>query len=68
MTLQNFKELKTNVKSLEKVHNPSSGKLVYVILNNIKYRQTRKGNDLTRKQLEYFEYMNDFDLDTPINL
>jgi len=68
MTLQKFKELKTNIKTLEKFHNPTSGKLVFVTINEVKYRQTRKGTDLSRNQLKYFEYIDDFDLDTPINL
>jgi len=68
MTNQLFKQIRTNVICFEKVHQPISGKIVGIILDDIKYCQGKSACKLTRKQLEYFEYLNDFEVIKPLNL
>ena len=68
MTNKDFKEIRTRVLTLEKVHQPTSGKIVGILLNGILYSQGRKSDKLTRKQLEYFEFLNDFEIDKAQNI
>ena len=65
MTNKYFKEIRTGVYTLEKVYQPASGKIVGILLNDILWSQGRRADKLTRKQLEYFEFLNDFEIDKP---
>ena len=68
MTNKKFKEIKTNMISFEKVFQPTSGKIVGIIINDIRYHQGRTADKLTRNQLEYFEFLDDFKIENPITL
>jgi hypothetical protein len=60
MTNAKFKQLKTNIKTFTKIHQPISGKLVGVEINGTEYFQSKKRGNLSTKQLEFFEFLPDY--------
>ena len=56
MKNKDFKNLHSTMKTFEKIEQPTSGKLVGVIVNGNKYNR----KNLTRTQLASFEHMPDF--------
>ena len=66
MTNKYFKEIRTGVYTLEKVHQPTSGKIPdYNKHESFTIVKDRESGKLTRNQLEYFEFLNDFEIDKP---
>ena len=68
MTNKKFKEIKTNIKSFEKVINFVSGNLVAIIINGVTYSKSKKEGALTIKQLEEFTFLSDFESKDGISL
>ena len=60
MINKDFKKLKTNIKSFSKNTNWNDN-LISIIINGKDYQASRKASGLTKKQLEYFKYIPDFE-------
>ncbi len=64
MTHKAFKQIRTNVHHLQHVHQPTSGKLVAIVINHTHYSTTGKRSDpnrLTARQLAYFTHLPTLD-------
>ena len=60
MTNKDFKIIKTNITTFEKVFHFVSDKLNAVIINGVKYSKLKSEGKLTTSQLSEFEFLNDF--------
>jgi len=67
MNNKKFKEIKTGVKSLEKIYLGFKDKVVAVEINGSRYSILKQEGGLTAKQLEFFEFMPDYNGE-PINI
>lgn len=67
MTNGKFKQIRTNVHEFEKIVN-FNDRIIGVILNGVKYSRSKDEGKLSDKQLKYFEYLNDFEIEQRINI
>jgi len=68
MTNKDFKQIKTNMKTFTKNFQFVSGKLISIEINNVTYSRAKANGKLTAMQLQEFEFLDDFSLETPISL
>jgi len=68
MTNKKFKEIKTNMYSFTKNYNFVSDKLISVTINGVEYGRLKREGNLTARQLEEFEFLNDFEIEEGISL
>jgi hypothetical protein len=60
MTNSKFKDIKTNIKTLYKIYQPYSDMFIGVEINGVEYFKSKKRDGLTTKQLEFFEFLPDY--------